>query len=56
MFNLDNTNGFTQADCDLMNHAVAALMTFGIDESNAVHIVNNNWRESGNTLKSLAAR
>lgn len=56
MLNLDNTKGFTQADCDLMNQAVAVLMERGIDESNAVDIVNNNWQESGNTLKSLAAR
>ena len=56
MFNLDNTNGFTQADCDLMNQAVAVLTKSGLAESNAVDIVNNNWRESGNTLKSLAAR
>lgn len=56
MFHLGNTNGFTQADCDMMNQAVAVLMERGIDESNAVDIVNNNWQESGNTIKSLAAR
>ena len=56
MFNLDNTSGFTQADCDLMNQAVAVLMESGIDESNASDIVNNNWQESGNTVESLTAR
>jgi hypothetical protein len=55
MFNLDNTNGFTQSDCDLMNRAVAVLMSRGIDESNANDIVNNNWRDSGNTVESLTA-
>lgn len=56
MFNLDNTSGFTQADCDLLNQAVAVLMERGIDESNASDIVNNNWQESGNTVESLTAR
>jgi hypothetical protein len=56
MFNLDNTSGFTQADCDLMNQAVAVLMERGIDESNANDIVNNNWQEVGNTVESLTAR
>ena len=56
MFHLGNTNGFTQADCDMLNQAAAVLMERGIDESNAVDIVNNNWQESGNTIKSLAAR
>lgn len=54
MFNLDNTSGFTQADCDLMNQAVAALIEQGIDESNACSIVNNNWVGVGDTVESLA--
>lgn len=56
MFNLDNTSGFTQADCDLMNQAVAALMARneGIDEKNASDIVSNNWMPSENTVESLS--
>lgn len=53
MFTLENTDGFTSADCDLMNQAVQALMDRGIDEKNASDIVNNNWMESGNTVESL---
>ncbi len=55
-FNLDDTSGFTQAECDLLNQAVAVLMERGIDESNACDIVNNNWQESDNTVESLTAR
>ena len=35
MFKLDNTNGFTQSTCDMMNAAVSKLMASGYDESNA---------------------
>ena len=55
MFTLDTTDGFTQSDLDILNSAQALLMERGIDESNAADIVNNNWRESGNTVESLAA-
>lgn len=53
MFTLDNTNGFTQGDCDLLNRAVAVLVEHGIAESNAGDIVNNNWQLVGNTVESL---
>lgn len=55
-FNLDNTSGFTQAECDLLNQAVGVLMKRGVDEPNACDIVNNNWLESDNTVESLTAR
>ncbi len=55
MYTLDNTSGFTQADCDLLNQSVAVLMSRGIDEKNASDIVNNNWQESDNTVESLTA-
>jgi len=54
MFTTDNTSGFSQADCDLMNRAVRLLIQDGIDEKNACDIVNNNWCEDGNTVASLA--
>ena len=53
MFTTENTHGFTQADCDLLNAAVAVLIERGIDEKNAADIVNNNWQETGNTVESL---
>lgn len=55
MFTTDNTDGFTQADLDLMNKALAALVADGIDEKNASDIVNNNWMPDGNTVESLTA-
>lgn len=54
MFTIENTSGFTQADCDFLNSAVAVLVARGIDEQNAASIVNNNWQESGNTVESLS--
>lgn len=53
MFNLDNTEGFSQADCDLLNEAAAALVARGWDEKNAGDRVNNNWQAQNNTLASL---
>ena len=53
MFTLNNTNGFTESDCVLLNQAVQLLIERGIDESNASDIVNNNWNETNNTLESL---
>lgn len=56
MFTMDNTQGFTEADLDLMNEAVEVLIADGIDESNACDIVNNNWMPEGNTVESLTTR
>ncbi len=54
MFTLDNTNGFTQRDIDLMNRAVRLLMEDGIEEKSAMDAVNNNWNVDGvNTVASL---
>ena len=54
MFTLQNTTGFTQSDCDLMNDAIVVLTRSGVDESNASDIVNNNWNVNGNnTVESL---
>lgn len=53
MFTLDNTEGFTQAECNLMNQAVRVLTDHGMEEKNASAIVNNNWQEGGNTVESL---
>jgi hypothetical protein len=57
MFNLNNTAGFTQSECDLLNCAIVVLTRSGVDESNASDIVNNNWDVSGNnTIESLITR
>jgi len=53
MFTMGNTQGFTQADLDLMNEALAKLVADGIGEKNASDIINNNWRADGNTVESL---
>lgn len=56
MFRMDNTEGFTQGDLDLMNEALAIMIDDGVDESNASDIVNNNWQPGGNTVESLIKR
>ena len=53
MFTMDNTEGFTQRDLDLMNEALMVLVAEGMDESNASDIINNNWQPAGNTVESL---
>ncbi len=53
MFDLNNTEGFSQDDILLLNTAMKILMESGVDESNAADIVNNNWEEAGNTVASL---
>jgi ABC-type taurine transport system substrate-binding protein len=54
MFTLDNTEGFTAANIEIMNAALAKLVARGIEESNASDIVNNNWTGDGDTVDSLA--
>lgn len=56
MFTFDNTDGYTQADLDLMNEALEVLMAAGIRESNASDLITNNWRETGNTIETLTRR
>lgn len=53
MFDLNNTEGFSQDDIILLNTAMKTLMESGADESNASDIVNNNWDETENTVESL---
>lgn len=56
MFDLNNTNGFSQDDLVLLNRAMQILVESGVDESNAADIVNNNWDETENTVESLTGR
>jgi hypothetical protein len=56
MFTLENTEGFTQSDCDLMNEALRKLLEDGVCESSASDIVNNNWMKTNNTVDSLTKR
>ena len=53
MFDLNNTNGFSQDDLVLLNRAMQILVESGVDESNSADIVNNNWDETENTVESL---
>ena len=53
MFTMDNTEGFGQADLDLMNEAIEVLVSAGIDAKNASDIINNNWVDGENTIESL---
>ena len=54
MFTLENTNGFTVANLEIMNAAHAKLVAHGIHESNASDIVNDNWTGDGDTVESLS--
>ena len=56
MFTTENTSGFSEADLELANRALAALTDSGIDEQNASAIITNNWQPTGNTAESLSAR
>lgn len=56
MFTAENTTGFSDSNLELMNEALDVLVADGMDESNASDIINNNWQEFGNTVKSLTAR
>lgn len=56
MFTMDNTEGFTSEEIDLLNTAVEALMADGVDEKNACDIVNNNWSDGVNTVETLTRR
>jgi len=53
MFTMENTQGFTEAELNLLNEAMAKLIAAGIDEKNANDIINNNWQADGNTVESL---
>ena len=53
MFDLNNTEGFSQDDIILLNTAMKTIMESGVDDSNAADIVNNNWEPTGNTVDSL---
>lgn len=55
MFTADNTEGFTDAELELLNRALRLLMQDGIDESNASDIVTDNYRGDGtDTAQTLA--
>lgn len=58
MFTAENTQGFSAADLALLNAALETMMARypDVDESNAHDIINNNWRETGNTVESLVKR
>lgn len=58
MFTAENTHGFSAADLALLNAALETLMArdSSIDEKSASDIINNNWRETGNTVESLVKR
>jgi len=56
MFTMDNTDGFTQDDLDLMNEALKVLIAAGLDETSASDVINNNWQPAGNTIESLTRR
>ncbi len=54
MWTMDNTQGFTQDQLDLINDAIDLMDTDGIDESNVNDAINNAWAEQ-ETAEELAA-
>ena len=61
-FTLENTEGFTKDDINLLNEAFRVYMARHPDlddddreqlESHAHDVINNNWQASGNTVESL---
>ena len=57
-FTTDNTEGFTAADCETLNAAVALLVAGGWDADGAGDAVNNAWLEDAtrNTVELLVSR
>lgn len=54
MWTMDNTQGFTQDQIDMINDAIDLMDTDGIDESNVNDAINNAWAGQ-NTAEKLAA-
>jgi len=56
VFTLDNTEGFSQTECDLMNEAVSMrVRIYGEDERTASERVSNLWID-GADLRRLVVR
>lgn len=54
MWTMDNTQGFTQDQLDMINDAINLMDTSGIDQSNIDDAINNAWCGQ-NTAEQLAA-
>lgn len=54
MWTMENTQGFTQDQLDLINAAIALMDTNGVDEANVNDAINNAWGEQ-ETADKLAA-
>lgn len=54
MWTMDNTQGFTQTQLDLINDAIDLMDTDGIAESNVNDAINNAWADQS-TAAELAA-
>lgn len=52
MFTLDNTDGYTPAELEILNAVHAELVAAGIDEKNASDMVHNAYAE-GMTVEEL---
>ena len=54
-FSMDNTNGYSQSDLDLLNKATETLSRHdGISKSEAAELVERNWQSQGNTVETLS--
>ncbi len=53
MWTMDNTEGFTQDQLDLINEVLPELIADGVDQSNANDLINNAWHDGIRTADDL---
>ena len=53
MWTMDNAEGFTQTQLDMINEVLTEVVTDGMDERNASDIINNAWVDSIHTAADL---
>jgi DNA-binding CsgD family transcriptional regulator len=54
-FSMDNTNGYSQSDLDLLNKATETLARHnGISKTEAAELVERNWQSEGNSVETLS--
>lgn len=53
MWTMDNTEGFTQEQLDLINVIHAELVADGMQPKAASDLINNSWNENINTAENL---
>lgn len=55
MFTQENTNGYSDAELETLNEALAIFVGLGIDEQNASDMIHNAW-QAGITAQEIVQR